>query len=303
MTSRLRKSPRIIRWAITAPATAFSLLLACAGTAGAQAPTQWAPLPIPQIENRPVPTVVPVNPPPTIQPIVVQPGTVHYTKPPGETRPTVPVHPAVRPFPGGAVAGQPVSQEKPVAPAPVPTLKDAPPAPMKLPEVPAPTLLPGANDLPTKENVFRLDSDEVLNKRVLKELKKDASEAFPAKAELVPPGTPYVPKTVNYGPVQALLEPNYVVHRRLYFEEMNSDRHGWDHGPLQPVISSLYFYKDVLTWPHKLAGGLFRPKYDVSAGKCPPGAPTAYYFYPPGLTVSGSLFEAGIIIGTAVILP
>src|SRR5262249_19306242 len=37
------------------------------------------------------------------------------------------------------------------------------------------------------------------------------------------------------------VEPNFVCHRRLYFEEKNAERQGWELGPLQPFVSTAYF--------------------------------------------------------------
>ncbi|MGL4423933.1 MAG: hypothetical protein ACRCZF_24985, partial [Gemmataceae bacterium] len=129
------------------------------------------------------------------------------------------------------------------------------------------------------------------------------TESFPPIAKVTPPGTVYVPKTGEYPPSHIKLEPNYIVHRRLYFEEKNSERYGWDIGPAQPVFSAVYFYKDVLFWPHNLASGLWKERYDTDAGKCLAGSPVPYYMYPPGFTVSGTVTEAVILTGAAIILP
>ena len=119
---------------------------------------------------------------------------------------------------------------------------------------------------------------------------------------LVPPGTTYVAKTGSYPPVTAYAEPAFVVHRRLHFEEKNSERYGWDLGIFQPFVSTAAFYKDVLLWPNSLASGLEVGFWDTSAGKCLPGTPVPYYLYPPGLTVSGMTAELGVFTGGAFIL-
>ena len=63
------------------------------------------------------------------------------------------------------------------------------------------------------------------------------------------------------------------------------------------------FYKDVLTWPNSLGAGCAYGFWDTSAGKCLPGSPTPYMLYPPGLTITGSAFEAVIITGAAFAFP
>jgi hypothetical protein len=66
-------------------------------------------------------------------------------------------------------------------------------------------------------------------------------------------------------------------------------------------VSTVSFYKNALLWPNSLASGLEVGFWDTSAGKCLPGSPTPYYLYPPGLTITGVLTEAGLITGTVAI--
>ena len=95
----------------------------------------------------------------------------------------------------------------------------------------------------------------------------------------------------------------YLVHRRLYFEEVNAERYGWDAGPIQPVFSAMYFYRDCLMWPHNLASGLWRERYDTSAGKCLPGNTVPYYLYPEEITLFGATVGAVAVTGAAFIFP
>jgi hypothetical protein len=153
------------------------------------------------------------------------------------------------------------------------------------------------------EDVFRFDSDATLNRRILRDLNRKPTEPFPEVQPLVPAGTEFQPKTLAYPPSKLLLEPNFVVHRRLYFEEPNAERYSWDIGPAQALLSTISFYRNTLLWPHNFAAGGFRERYETSRGKCLPGDPVPYYLYPPGFTVTGSLFEAGVITGMAFIFP
>lgn len=144
----------------------------------------------------------------------------------------------------------------------------------------------------------------------LKEFKDGVREKMPTepfKPGEVPllelPGfQPAAVVKAGYGPAQAVLEPGYVVHRRLFFEEKNSDRYGWDLGFAQPFVSAGVFYKDVLFWPSKLTSNLFE-RYDTSAGKCPPGSPVAYYLYPPNITLKGGLVQTAAVVGTIALMP
>ena len=262
---------------------------------GMPAPTQWAPFPqLPPVNANPAPiqSIPALNPPATIAPIptrpVFEPKTVTYQKPAGDTSPTLPL---------GAT---PAVVRLPVAAEVTPKEPDAykPSATDKPKEKPTSDL----SGLPNRDDVFRLISDKELNARILKELNKP-DEKFPPQAPLKSGNETYVSRVNTYAPIQVLLEPNYVVHRRLYFEEVNSERSGWDAGPVQSVISAGYFYKDVLFWPHNLASGFWKNRYDVSSGKCMPGSPTPYYLYPPGFTAGGTLTEAVVLTGTAFIFP
>lgn len=166
------------------------------------------------------------------------------------------------------------------------------------PATPAP--LPAA--LPRRDDVFRLDGDAVLNRRIQKEL-GDKKDEFPAPSALLPAGATYTPKTASYPPMRAKLEPTYVIHRRLYFEDTNAERAGWDLGPVQPVFSAAWFVRDVVLLPHNVVSGFWKNRWDTSAGKCPPGAPTPYYLYPRGYTVSGLLWEVPLVVGLTYIFP
>ena len=250
---------------------------------GTPATTQWAPFPqLPPVS---------VSPPVTFAPIptrtAFEPKTVTYQKPAGDTSPTLPL---------GAT---PTVVRLPIAAEVSPKVPDAKPSATDKPKEKPTSDLSG---LPNRDDVFRLISDKELDARILKELNKP-DEKFPPQAPLKSGNETYVSRVNAYAPIQVLLEPNYVVHRRLYFEEVNSERSGWDAGPVQSVISASYFYKDVLFLPHNLASGFWKNRYDVSSGKCMPGSPTPYYLYPPGFTAGGTFTEAVVLTGTAFIFP
>jgi hypothetical protein len=157
---------------------------------------------------------------------------------------------------------------------------------------------------PAVNEVFALPNDAKLERIILGQLKKKYGPeiTFPA-IPLVGEGIAYVPKTVTYPPSQVTYVPGYVVHRRLHFEEKKAERYGWDLGYIQPLVSSAYFFKDVLLWPNSLASGVAYGFWDTNAGKCLPGSPTPYMFYPPGLTITGTAFEGVVITGAAFIIP
>ncbi|MBX9585025.1 MAG: hypothetical protein K2X87_32365, partial [Gemmataceae bacterium] len=168
--------------------------------------------------------------------------------------------------------------------------------------------------LPPRGVIFTMYDDATLRRLIVgvvaRELGKAPTEMTPFPPydpgdPLVPPGTKYVAKTGSYPPMTEYAEPGFVAHRRLHFEEKNSERYGWDLGIVQPFVSAAAFYKDCLLWPNSLASGLEVGFWDTSAGKCLPGTPVPYYLYPPGLTLTGvgttlGVYTAGSFIANPV---
>ena len=169
--------------------------------------------------------------------------------------------------------------------------------------------------LPDRQNVFlsydNLDLEKAIMDRLREELRNEKKYTpdqekylvFPPLPVISPPGVAYVAKTTTYPRHLATLEPDYVVHRRLHFEERNAERQGWDLGPMQTLISAMYFWKDTLLLPQSLASGVVHGFWDTSAGKCLPGSPSPYYLYPPGLTLTGTLAEAAVVTGAVFVFP
>ena len=218
--------------------------------------------------------------------------------------------------PAGTEGTAPAPQKKIEPPAPAPT---SPQPPVPLPKPPEPTVDLAAEFKPytvlSRERVFQLTSDDELRKRVAQELYEEQIKREPARKgspedyrpPIIPPvgkGVAYQTKVIRYSypAMQSLIEPSYVVHRRLLFEEKNADRFGWDAGIVQPLLSTAYFYKDVLLWPAHLASNPFE-RYDTSAGKCLPGDPVPYFLYPPEIDLFGGSVGAAAIVGTVFLFP
>ena len=231
-----------------------------------------APIPVPDVSRQPVSL-----PPVSAAPVV----------------PTIPSRPI--PVPVDTVVQQPDMQPKTST------------SDKKQPE-PTPPPPAYVTELPTRDKIFTMLDDPTLESAVIRSLEKQVGKdftgvRFPDLTPVVPVGTQYQPKTASYAPGRVLYEPAYVAHRRLHFEEKNAERYGWDLGFIQPFVSTAYFYKDVVLWPNSLASGVRTGFWDTSAGKCLPGSPTPYYLYPPGLTITGSVVEAALITGIAIVIP
>jgi hypothetical protein len=267
-----------------------------------------APLPVPDV---PAATLPPPPPPPASR----------YLPAPAE-----------RPAPNPALA-VPHANTNPTLYQPEPGKGDIPPTTVQKKDVKLIPVDPKYIRLPPREDIFTVYDDAQLEKAIMDRLRQDLLEqyirqfenekkrkptpeeqkaymenqeryfVFPPLPVISPPNVPYQPKTVAYEPRKLLVEPGYVVHRRLHFEEKNGERAGWDLGPFSTLVAATDFCRNALLWPQSLASGCVHGFWDTSAGKCLPGSPTPYYLYPPGLTLTGSVFEAGAVIGTLGVFP
>lgn len=200
--------------------------------------------------------------------------------------------PAVKPATIGPVVQAQGALQPPIAPAPV---ANPPKAPVGTESVYV------RLDPPGLERLFGTrETERQLEERMRQEA-KDAglvdAVKFPATALL---DDPYKPR--QFAPSVAIAEPSYVVYRRLYFEEKNAERNGWNKGIIQPLVSTLYFYKDVIFLPHNCASDFCR-RFETNAGECWPGNSLPYMLYPPEFTVTGSAMEAAVIIAAIAIVP
>lgn len=158
---------------------------------------------------------------------------------------------------------------------------------------------------PGFDRLYRLESEADLDKRIIEEGKQrdppepDVAKSFP---------NDYAPLSNvaytgrQFASLTEYVEPNYVCYHRLYFQEKNAERYGWEIGFLQPVISAGYFFKDFLFLPYHIA---LEPcqRFECSAGYCLPGDPVPYLLYPPPLSITGATAETGIVLGLAFAIP
>jgi hypothetical protein len=159
--------------------------------------------------------------------------------------------------------------------------------------------LRGVREVPGLEVITRLEPESALFKRMKQEaLKAGERIVFPEEPVLAKepyPGRHWAHKTMQ-------VEPCYVAHGRLLFEQQNFERGLWDLGPLTPVVEAGMFYFDVAALPYHV---FTRPcqQYDTSAGKCMPGDPTPFYLYPPELSFPGAVAEVAVVTGLFFVFP
>lgn len=129
---------------------------------------------------------------------------------------------------------------------------------------------------PGPQRLFRLDSEKELFERMRIErrairlpMELPPNEEKAAVAALPPRLWPTL---------SAVAEPSYLCYRRLFFEQLNFERHGWNLGILQPPLSAALFYADVLALPFYWAADPCRG-YECNSGLCLPGDPTPLLWY------------------------
>jgi len=144
-----------------------------------------------------------------------------------------------------------------------------------------------------------VQSEESLDQRLYQEARQQGDRVvFPQEKPVTT--EPY--KEREYPALTGYIEPNYVCYRRLYFNDRNTERYAWDLGFIQPVVSAALFYKDMAILPYNMFS---RPcdRVESSAGLCLPGDPVPYLLYPPGLSLTGAIGEAGAVAGLFAIFP
>jgi hypothetical protein len=138
-------------------------------------------------------------------------------------------------------------------------------------------------DVPGKEELFRLESEDALRERIRLETMKTPLGKLIGPAEFPDPRirlSTEVHGPRNWTSLSEYVEPNYVGYRRLYFEQKNLSRYGWDLGMFSPLISAGAFYFDLVTFPLQFIAEP-RRRFEFNTGFCLPGDPVPLLLYPP----------------------
>jgi hypothetical protein len=171
--------------------------------------------------------------------------------------------------------------------------------------------------LPPNEVLFNIRTEDQIMQRLKAEVGDNPTFAkiprdLPRNSELPPEQRQgvggYEPLSTvafsgrSFPAITRQVEPGYITHHRLYFEELNAERYQWEAGPLQPFVSVGYFFRDLSLLPYNF---MTRPcqRYDTNYGKCLPGDPVPYLLYPLELSVTGGVAEAGTIVALFALFP
>jgi hypothetical protein len=187
-------------------------------------------------------------------------------------------------------------------------------------EVPTPKLQPSVEEaeyslvrtnLPGPQSLFHRESEDRFFERLRKQGKKGPNDLFYLPEE---PPVSTISQTQHFYPRidpitnepferhPLLVEPAYVCHGRLYFEQPNFERIGWDFGILQPGIELSIFYYDLVMLPYHSCSDL-NCHYECSAGKCLPGDKAPLTVPCERFSVTGAIGEAAAIIGGIYMIP
>jgi hypothetical protein len=144
-------------------------------------------------------------------------------------------------------------------------------------------------------------SDASLQQRMTQEMRN----RFPMEHAIFPE-SPVLSTDIYNGrswePRKITVAPNYVVYRRLLFQQINFERYGWDLGVLAPPLSAMAFLWDFVMLPYNLGTDPCRC-FDSSAGYCLPGDPVPLILYPPELSLTGAALEVGAILTLVAVFP
>jgi hypothetical protein len=156
-------------------------------------------------------------------------------------------------------------------------------------------------DPPGPSEIFgHLDSEKGLERRLQQKQLDDNRkvEDFPSQ----PPFSREMYAGRYWAPSRSLVEPNYVSYDRMYFEDINSERYGWDLGLLQPVVSAGVFLADFALVPYRFFSEPCRC-HESNAGYCLPGDAVPYILYPIGASATGAMGETAAILGLIALFP
>lgn len=215
----------------------------------------------------------------------------------GDDAPLTPAHvpAAVQSDPGKVVPAAAQAPAKPAKDAPKESVRSGRP-PKEDSDFAVLTEIPGP------QRLFQRESESQVFERLRREsvaARVGSTRVFFPEEEPIT-REPFAPRMFH--PSTLVVEPSFVCHRRLFFEQDNFERAGWDIGPFQLAVCLGAFYYDILLFPYHYGT---RPcqRYDCSAGKCLPGDATPLLLYPFEWSLSGAALQAAVVGGFIPVFP
>ena len=159
----------------------------------------------------------------------------------------------------------------------------------------------GTTELPGPQRLFKRESERQFFERIAQDMKKQigAGKAiFPE--EPIISKEPFRPREFPHLVKQ--VEPSYLCHGRLYFEQPNFERTGYDFRILQPAICLGVFYYDLALLPYHAWTDL-QDRTECSVGKCLPGDPAPLLLPRERFSVTGLVGFTGTAVGLGLLFP
>jgi hypothetical protein len=156
-------------------------------------------------------------------------------------------------------------------------------------------------ELPGAQRLFRRDSEKEFFERISQDMKRlgGASKAIFPEEPIISKG-PFQPRVFPH--VVKEVEPCYVCHRRLYFEQPNFERIGYDYGVLTPALCVGAFYYDLVLLPYHFCTNP-QDRTECNVGKCLPGDQAPFLLRHERFSVTGLLGMTGAATGIGLLLP
>jgi hypothetical protein len=155
-------------------------------------------------------------------------------------------------------------------------------------------------ELPGPQRFFQRDSESAFFERIAQETKRQSGGRAIFPQDPVVAVEPFTPR--RYPKMTALVEPSYVCHTRLLFEQPNFERTGYDFGVLTPAICLGVFYYDAAMMPYHIWSDL-RHHDDCNVGKCLPGDPAPFRVNCERFSVTGLVGQGAFATGVGFLFP
>jgi hypothetical protein len=146
-----------------------------------------------------------------------------------------------------------------------------------------------------------VESDAQLQERIRQENRERKTPE-----RIVFPNDPIISLDTYQGrkwyPMRLEVAPYYVCHGRLFFQQINAERYGWDFGVFAPLVSGLGFLYDFVMLPYHIGTEPCRV-FDYNTGYCLPGDPVPLLLYPWEISATGFVAEVGTILTLVAVFP
>jgi hypothetical protein len=154
-------------------------------------------------------------------------------------------------------------------------------------------------DLPGPQGLFgRRESEAAFYSRIGQAAPRSQPAVFPA--EMPVSKERYKPR--EFARSVAQVEPLFVMHQRLLFEQPNFERGLYDLGIIQPVVNLGVFYYDLALMPYHYWSNM-RDCSESNVGKCLPGDQAPFRVPIERFSVTGVIGELGVIIAGGYLFP